>query len=96
MILPCKCGTVPDLYYYDQTFYSGGGLAGCSWIEEIRYYRYICPKCGEWGSTSEFKGVAARFWNQQVSGKRKMYWHNKNQQPNEMWKKVEWLKQPHH
>ena len=63
-ILLCKCGKEPILCYHDYLSCHNGSY-GASVHETIRFYRYICPHCYEWGRPSEFPSVAKRFWNQQ-------------------------------
>lgn len=80
---PCKCGTQPVLCYKDSRWLS------ISEYDFDRYYRYICPNCHEWSTPSMSKQVALRHWNQQMSGKRNIYWHNADMEPHDIsWKTV--------
>lgn len=87
-ILPCKCGTKPVLCYYDYVK-SFNGTYGSSVYEKIRFYAYICPHCKEWATNSEYPFVAARFWNQQMQGKRKIFDHKAENFIGILWRNVE-------
>ena len=84
-VMPCKCGTQPVLCYSDH-IRSFNGTNGPSVYETFRFYRYICPVCHEWGYTSEFPAVAKRFWNKQMKGAWKPYWHNADMEKGEIWR----------
>lgn len=59
---PCSCGQAAVLCYHNYTT-SFNGTNGSSVSETIRFYRYICPHCFEWGRPSCHQGVAKRNWN---------------------------------
>ena len=86
-ILPCKCGAMPVLCYHDYNRCFEGSY-GASVNEIIRLYAYICPECKEWSYNSEFPFVAARFWNQQMKGKRKKFYNKADNYTGILWKTV--------